>query len=52
MTCDLLRTGDRGIVRFKFMKSPEFFHVGATILFREGRTRGLGHVKTLIYPEK
>jgi GTPase len=52
MTCDLLRTGDRGIVRFKFMKSPEYLHVGATILFREGRTRGVGNIKNLIYPEK
>ena len=52
MTCDLLRTGDRGIVRFKFMKAPEYLHIGATILFREGRTRGVGHIKNLIYPEK
>ncbi len=52
MTCDLLRTGDRGIVRFKFIKAPEYLHVGATILFREGRTRGVGHIKNLIYAEK
>jgi GTPase len=52
ITCDLLRTGDRGLVRFRFIKSPEFLHVGSTILFREGRTRGIGHVKNLIYPEK
>jgi len=52
ITCDLLRTGDRGLVRFKFIKSPEFLHVGSTILFREGRTRGIGHVKNLIYPDK
>jgi len=52
ISSDLLRTGDRGIVRFKFIKSPEYLHVGATILFREGRTRGVGHIKNLIYPEK
>lgn len=52
ITCDLLRTGDRGLVRFKFIKSPEFLHIGSTILFREGRTRGIGHVKNLIYTEK
>jgi len=52
ISSDLLRTGDRGIVRFRFIKSPEYLHVGATILFREGRTRGVGHIKNLIYPEK
>lgn len=52
MSCDLLRTQDRGLVRFKFMKSPEYLHVGDTILFREGRTRGIGYIKNLIYQDK
>jgi len=47
MGTELLRTGDRGIVKFRFMKSPEYLHEGATILFREGRTRGLGQVSKL-----
>ena len=41
---DLLRTGDRGLVRFKFINSPEYIHIGSHILFREGRTRGFGIV--------
>lgn len=49
MSCELLRTGDRGIVRFRFIRSPEYLHEGATILFREGRTRGLGQITKLIY---
>lgn len=52
ITCDLLRTGDRGLVKFRFIKSPEYLHVGSTILFREGRTRGIGHVKNLIFQDK
>ena len=31
------------------MKKPEFIHVGDTILFREGRTRGKGKIIKL-YP--
>ena len=44
---ELLRTGDRGLVRFKFINSPEYIHIGAHILFREGRTRGYGIVKSI-----
>jgi GTPase len=47
MTSELLRTGDRGKVHFKFVKSPEYMHEGASILFREGRTRGLGQVSKI-----
>lgn len=46
---ELLRTGDRGTVVFRFINSPEYIHAGASILFREGRTRGLGQVTKLIY---
>jgi translation elongation factor EF-Tu-like GTPase len=49
MTSELLRTGDKGTVRFRFMRSPEYLHEGATILFREGRTRGLGQISKLFY---
>lgn len=48
---DLLRTGDRGIVLFKFINSPEYIHMGANILFREGRTRGLGQITKLYLEE-
>jgi len=40
-----LTNGDQGFVRFKFMNYPEYLHVGAPFLFREGRTRGIGTVK-------
>jgi GTPase len=46
---ELLRTGDKGQVVFRFINSPEYIHLGANILFREGRTRGLGQVTKLIY---
>ena len=44
MNKEYLRSGDSGIIRFKFMKKPEYMHVGDTILFREGRTRGKGKI--------
>ena len=46
---EFLRAGDTGKIRFKFLKKPEFMHVGDTILFREGRTRGKGKI-TRIFP--
>lgn len=49
---ELLRTGDKGLVLFRFINSPEYLHMGANILFREGRTRGLGQVTRLIYEQK
>ena len=49
MDKEYLRAGDTGVIRFKFMKKPEFMHVGDTILFREGRTRGKGKI-TKIFP--
>lgn len=48
---ELLRTGDRGLVHFRFINSPEYIHKGANILFREGRTRGLGQIVRMIYEE-
>ena len=44
MDKEYLRSGDKGIIRFKFIKKPEYLHVGDTILFREGRTRGKGKI--------
>jgi GTPase len=49
MDKEYLRSGDRGIIRFKFMKKPEYMHVGDIILFREGKTRGKGKI-TKIFP--
>ena len=44
-----IRTGDRAIVAFRFVQRPEYLAVGDRILFREGRTKGLGIVKTVGY---
>lgn len=32
------------MVRFRFLKHPEYLKVGAKLLFREGVTKGIGHV--------
>ena len=50
MNKDLLRTGDKGHIKFKFMYRPEYLKPGATILFREGRTKGLGVVSSVTPP--
>ena len=47
-----IRTGDRAKVAFRFVQRPEWLAVGDRILFREGRTKGLGIVKSLGYDIK
>ena len=44
MDKEFLRSGDKGIIRFRFLRKPEIMHEGDTILFREGRTRGKGRI--------
>ncbi|KAL4867584.1 hypothetical protein BDV12DRAFT_171226 [Aspergillus spectabilis] len=44
-----IRTGDRAIVAFRFMQRPEFLAPGDRVLFREGKTKGLGIVKSVGY---
>jgi GTPase len=39
---ECLRTKDKGLIRFRFMYKPEYIIPGSIVLFREGRTRGLG----------
>jgi hypothetical protein len=48
---ELLRNEDRGLVRFRFMYSPEYIKLGLTILLREGRTKILGTITRLV-PDK
>ena len=48
---EYIRTGDRAVVAFRFVQRPEYLCVGDRILFREGRTKGLGIVKGLGYVE-
>ncbi|KAK1140746.1 hypothetical protein N8T08_009947 [Aspergillus melleus] len=48
-----IRTGDRALVAFRFVQRPEFLAPGDRVLFREGKTKGLGIVKSVGYdPEK
>jgi GTPase len=49
MNVDLLRTNDKGIVRFRFLQAPELIHVGSDFLFREGTTRGCGKITKLFF---
>ena len=44
-----IRTGDRATVAFRFVQRPEYLAIGDRILFREGRTKGLGIVKAVGY---
>lgn len=39
-----LRTGDKATVTFQFMYRPEFLREGTKLIFREGRTKGIGKV--------
>ncbi|MFH4975273.1 hypothetical protein AB6A40_001982 [Gnathostoma spinigerum] len=48
MTKNVLRTGDRDNVTFKFIKNPEFLQLGTRMVFREGRTKAVGTIKKII----
>lgn len=41
---DELRTGEKAVVGFRFIKHPEYLKLGAKLLFREGVTKGIGQV--------
>lgn len=45
---DLLRTGDQSIVKFEFKSRPEFIQLNKQIMFREGKTKGIGIVTKLV----
>jgi GTPase len=47
MSNELLRAGDKGTIRFRFAYRPEIMHSGMHILFREGRTKGLGEIRRI-----
>lgn len=44
MDKEVLRTGDKGLVLFRFMYNAEYIHEGTTIILREGRTKILGSI--------
>ncbi len=45
---DIARIGDTSIVQFKFIKKPEFIKQNKQIMFREGKTKGIGVITRLI----
>ncbi|SZF00762.1 unnamed protein product [Blumeria hordei] len=44
-----IRTGDRALVAFRFLQRPEYIVPGDRLIFREGRTKGLGIIKSVGY---
>lgn len=48
MSQDCLRTGDKALVRFRFIKHPEYLRPGQRMVFREGRTKAVGNVLRII----
>lgn len=44
MSKDCLRTGDKAIVHFRFIKNPEYLRTGMRMVFREGRTKAVGNI--------
>jgi len=44
-----MRTGDRSRVVFEFMYRPEFLVLGARLILREGRAKGIGKVVSITY---
>ncbi|KAJ8318645.1 hypothetical protein KUTeg_003736 [Tegillarca granosa] len=49
MTKEHLRTGDKAIVRFRYIKNPEYLKTDMRMVFREGRTKAIGTIVKL-YP--
>lgn len=43
-----LRTGDKATCLFRFIKTPEFIHNNARMVFREGRTKAIGNITRII----
>lgn len=43
-----LKMGDRAPVDFRFVQYPEFMEVGEKFFFREGTTRGVGEIKSIL----
>jgi len=48
MSKDHLRTGDKAVVRFRFIKNPEYLRPDIRLVFREGRTKAVGTVTQIV----
>ncbi|RZF44569.1 hypothetical protein LSTR_LSTR001327 [Laodelphax striatellus] len=44
-----IHTNEQASVLFRFLRHPEFVRVGARLLFREGRTKGIGKVTQVFH---
>lgn len=47
---EILRTGSRGDITIKFLLRPEFILPDTLFMFRDGKTKGGGKVKTILLP--
>ncbi|KAJ0411229.1 hypothetical protein ATCC90586_003868 [Pythium insidiosum] len=47
---DVIRTGDRALVRFRFIHAPEFLRKGMRFVFRDGQAKGIGKVVRIVPP--
>lgn len=48
----VIRTGDRALVRFRFIHSPEFMKKGMRFVFRDGQAKGIGKVVRIVREEQ
>lgn len=48
MSKECLRTGDKALIHFRFIKHPEYIVPGQRMVFREGRTKAVGNVIRII----
>lgn len=44
MAADSIHTNEKASVLFRFVRHPEYVKVGMRLLFREGKTKGIGTV--------
>lgn len=49
---DVIRTGDRALVRFRFIHAPEFLKKGMRFVFRDGQAKGIGKVVRIVPPHE
>jgi GTPase len=47
-----LRTADRAVLHCRFAHKPELIREGDTLLFREGRAKGVGRIRSVESPHR
>lgn len=45
---DGLKKDGGGVIKFEFRHQPEYIRVGSKLIFREGRTKGVGTVSRIL----